>query len=111
MSKKDLLSQDFNNYAVYGDYDLIVAEGINYNLFSKNSSKELTRHSALAVCKSGTALMKWKESTMTIRKNDVILFYPGPSVRLQDISPDFNIQLIVFASRFVQGRFFRKALP
>ena len=111
MGKRELSSQDFENYIVYGDYDLIVAEGINHKLFSKHASNELTSHSALAVCKSGTATMKWKESTMAIRKNDVILFYPGPSVRLQDISPDFDIQLIVFASSLVQGRFFRKALP
>ncbi len=111
MDKHELLSQHFCHYSVYGDYDLIIADGINHQLFSRNAPNELTRHSALAVCKSGAATMKWIDTTLPIRKNDVILFYPGPSVKMQDISPDFDIQLIVFASNFVQGRFFRKALP
>ena len=103
--EKNILGRSFRYYQIYGNIDLIIADGLRHEYFSSRTYK-VTARVSVCLCTKGEAVFKVNGSNFHFQRNDVLVVRPDSLISTLSISEDFDLSLIVATHHFFMRKTF-----
>jgi len=108
--EKNILEHIFRYSQVYGNMDLIIADGLRHEYFS-NRAYNVTARASVCLCTKGEAVFKVNGSNLHIQRNDLLVVRPDSVISTLSISGDFDLSLIVGTHHFfIRKIFYSKSI-
>lgn len=105
----DFLDKAFRFYKIYGDLDIIIAEGVRQN-FPTTIGYNMRNRASLCLCTEGEAFFKVNEQSFRIYKGNLLIVPPCSEVSALSFSDDFDLSVLAQTSKLESKNYYRKSL-
>ena len=109
-ASNEILSLYFADFECYGDNELIVSQNLRRQNILNQKGELIEGRGAFCLCTGGNATFTMLGKELHVKKDDVLIAYPGSVMSLLDASTDFDLKLVVISHEFIKNSVFKKAL-